>query len=106
MDLSGHRRFREGVADWGEARGRDCVGRTLLARGWAALESARAETLDIELRGGGVVRAVLALRVEGGIAEASTRRGEWTHIFALEDVALVRCNPRGAAPQAEGAIRR
>ena len=93
MDLAGHQRFRDG-ADRADGRN-GAVGRALLARGWAALESARAESVDVQLRSGALVRGVLALRVEGQVAEASTRRGEWTHAFALDDVALVSSNPRG-----------
>ena len=99
MVLAGHRRFREG----GERSDREApgsagsgaVGRALLARAWAALESTRAESVDIQLRSGGLVRGVIAIRVDGQLADVSTRRGEWTHAFALEDVALVRSNPRG-----------
>lgn len=99
MDLAGHQRFREG-ADRSDGRAQGATGRALLARAWAALESVRAESVDVHLRSGAVVRGILALRVEGQVAEASTRRGEWTHAFALDDVALVRTNPRGqqAAP--------
>ncbi len=92
MDLAGHNRFRDG-AERAEVRG--AVGRALLARAWAALESARAESVDIQLRSGALLRGVIALRVEGQVADASTRRGEWTHAFALDDIALVRSNPRG-----------
>ena len=92
MDLAGHQMFRDAGA---RAESPGSVGRALLARGWAALESARAESVDIQLRSGPLVRGVIALRVDGQVAEASTRRGEWTHAFALEDVALVRNNPRG-----------
>lgn len=94
MDLSGHQRFRES-GDRADARGASAIGRALLARAWAALESTRAESVDVQLRSGGLVRGVIALRVEGQVADASTRRGEWTHAFALDDVALIRSNPRG-----------
>lgn len=108
MDLGGHQRFREGAgyadARASEARptegrpsdGRGNIGRALLARAWAALESGRAESVDIQLASGALLRGVIALRVEGQVADASTRRGEWTHAFGLEDVALIRSNPRGS----------
>lgn len=102
MDLGGHQRFREGmghadarVCETRPAEGRGNIGRALLARAWAALESGRAESVDIHLASGPLLRGVIALRVEGQVADASTRRGEWTHAFGLEDVALVRSNPRG-----------
>lgn len=97
MDLGGHNRFRESV-DRPDARGgenRCGIGRALLARAWAALESGRAESVDIQLASGALLRGVIALRVEGQVADASVRRGEWTHAFGLEDVALVLSNPRG-----------
>lgn len=94
MDLAGHQRFRES-GERSDARSAAAVGRALLARAWAALESTRAESVDVQLRSGGLVRGVIALRVEGQVADASTRRGEWTHAFALDDVALIRSNPRG-----------
>lgn len=92
MDLDGHQRFRESQ-DRADARG--AIGRALLARAWSLIESGRAESVDIQLRSGALLRGVLALRVEGQVADASVRRGEWTHAFALDDVALVRGNPRG-----------
>ncbi len=85
MDLSGHDHFvRAGP-----------LGQTMLAAGWAALASARAESLDIHLRGGQVIQAALAVRVDGRIAEASVQRGQWTHVFCIDDVTMVRIVPRG-----------
>lgn len=97
MDLAGHQRFRDSVEkpDGRGSDGRGAIGRALLARAWGLLESGRAESVDIQLRSGALVRGALALRVDGQVADASIRRGEWTHAFALDDVALVRGNPRG-----------
>lgn len=67
----------------------------LIATAWAALATARAETVDIHLRSGTTVHGVMALRVDGPIGEASTRAGQWTHVFALEEVMLVQHVPRG-----------
>lgn len=69
----------------------------LLAFGWAALAGGRAEAVDIRLREGGAIDGVLALRIDGGVAEASTRAGVWTHAFRVEDVVLVRAVARGEA---------
>ncbi len=71
----------------------------LLAFGWAALAGGRAEALDICLRDGGLIEGVLALRIEDGIVEASTRAGSWTHAFRVEDVLVVRAVARGGAAQ-------
>jgi hypothetical protein len=71
------------------------AGQALLAAAWAALATARAETVDIHLRGGAVVTGCTAIRVDGRLGEAATRRDVWTHLFPVEEVALVRLNPRG-----------
>lgn len=96
MDLAGHHRFSTGSDGQGHAcADRRQTGELLIATAWAALASARAETVDIHLRSGSVVHAVLAVRVDGPLGEASTRAGLWTHVFALEDVLLVHHVPRG-----------
>lgn len=92
MDLSGHQQFRRGSMD---PNGRARLGETLLAAGWAALASARAEALEIRLRNGARVSGVLALRIDGALVEAATLRGQWTHYFAVADVAMVQVIPRG-----------
>lgn len=89
--MSGHSSFRRAAATAEHVR----IGESLLARGWAALESARAEAVDIHLRSGPVLRRVLELRIDGAVAEAATRPGLWTHAFAVEEVILVRQIPRG-----------
>lgn len=71
----------------------------LLAFGWAALAAGRAEALDLRLQDGGTIEGVLALRIEGAIAEASTRPGAWTHAFRVADVVLVRAVARGETAQ-------
>lgn len=71
------------------------VGESLLATAWVALASARAEAVDIHLRSGAMVTNAIAVRINGAIGEASTRRGHWTHAFAIADVVMVRQIPRG-----------
>ncbi|WP_199553850.1 hypothetical protein [Sandaracinobacteroides hominis] len=87
MDLGGHERFRTS-----EPR---VPGLSLLANGWAALASAHVERVDIHLRSGQLVAGALDLRIDGAVAEASTVQGQWTHVFAVADVVLVRKVPRG-----------
>lgn len=92
MDLSGHDAFhRDRSARHADAR----LGEVLLSAGWAALASARAEALEVRLRSGAHISGIIALRVNGAMAEASTARGLWTHYFAVADVALVQVVPRG-----------
>lgn len=107
MDLSGHPRFLRAATEvagpgqdaWtGEDRRRrdaHCIGQALLAAAWAALSAGDVEAVDIHLKSGAVVAAVIALRLHGAIAEASTRRGLWTHAFAADEVVLVQHVPRG-----------
>lgn len=94
MDLGGHDRFGTGAAPF-----RDTAalrnGTALLATAWSALASSRVESVTIHLRSGPVVEGILQLRMEGSIAEASTRPGHFTHAFAVEDVVLIRHTPRG-----------
>jgi len=96
MDLAGHHRFTtDAQGEGGAAADRQRTGALLLASAWAALATARAETVDLHLRTGLVIKAALAVRVDGPLGEASTRAGQWTHMFALEDVMLVHHVPRG-----------
>jgi hypothetical protein len=87
MDLSGHDRFRRA--------GQRSPGLLLLANGWAALASTTIERLDIHLQTGQIVCNVVDLRIEGAVAEAASAQGQWTHVFAVDDVVLVRKIPRG-----------
>lgn len=95
MDLAGHDRFKSSGrrADPPDACLR--IGEALLGAAWAALASARVESVDIHLRSGSDIRGVIAVRIDGAIAEASVRAGQWTHAFGVEDVVLVRHTPRG-----------
>jgi len=72
-----------------------CIGQALLAVAWAALAAVESEAVDIHLKSGAVVPGAIALRLHGAVAEASTRRGTWTHTFAAEEVVLVQHVPRG-----------
>jgi hypothetical protein len=99
MDLSGHRRFQppsalaEAVNPVPDTCNR--VGKALLATAYTALVSARAETVDVHLKGGKVIEDVIGVRMFAALAEVSIRRGEWTHAFAAADVVMVRQIPRG-----------
>jgi hypothetical protein len=94
MDLGGHDRFGGGSAPF-----RDTAamrnGTALLATAWSALASSRVESVNIHLRSGPVIEGVLQLRMDGSIAEASTRPGHFSHAFAVDDVVMVRHVPRG-----------
>ncbi|WP_374385952.1 hypothetical protein [Sandaracinobacter sp.] len=76
-----------------EASGR--VGLSLLATAWSALGSGRAESVCLLLRSGSLIEGVLAIRMDGAIAEAATRPGHFTHAFAVDEVVMVRQVPRG-----------
>ena len=78
-----------------EARSRQRTGESLLAAGWAGLASAQYEAIDIHLRTGEVISGAVQVRIDGAIGEAACRRDEWTHIFAVEEVVLVRRISRG-----------
>lgn len=100
MDLSGHRQFHDPVeaveapADLMAARA--CApGPALLLAAWSALQSANVEAVDLHLRSGSVVRNAIRVRLSGPIAQASTRREGWTHVFPVDDLALVRFIGRG-----------
>lgn len=108
MDLSGHPRFLHPARELSTERAADswagddrrrreirCIGQALLASAWQALAASEAEAIDIHLKSGAIVSGVLALRLHGGIAEASTRKSYWTHAFAAEEVVLVQHVPRG-----------
>lgn len=71
------------------------AGEMLLASAWTALSSTRSEMVDIHLRSGAVIPGALAVRAEGAVGEATTLRGQWTHMFALEDVMMIHHVPRG-----------
>ncbi len=94
MDLSGH----QGFAHAREQAGADdpkTNGRALLALAWAALSSARAESVDISLRHGAILRGVRDVRVRGALAEARTSTLLFDHGFLVADVIHVRLIPRG-----------
>jgi hypothetical protein len=94
MDLGGHERFGGAGAPFRDtAATRN--GTALLATAWSALASSRVESVTIYLRSGPVIDGVLQLRMDGGIAEASTRAGHFSHAFAVEDVVMIRHIPRG-----------
>jgi hypothetical protein len=94
MDLGSHDRFGAGATSLRETLALR-TGTALLATAWSALASSRVETVSIHLRSGPVIDGVLQLRMDGGVAEASTRTGLYTHAFAVEDVVLIRHVPRG-----------
>ena len=71
------------------------TGESLLAAAWAGLASARYEAVDIHLRTGQVITNVLNVRIDGVLGEAACRRDEWTCIFAVEDVVMIRRIARG-----------
>ncbi|PZU48545.1 MAG: hypothetical protein DI568_07070 [Sphingomonas sp.] len=92
MDLSGHSVFRQGATS--QSAGAR-IGLSLLATGWSALASGRVETISVQLRSGTLIDGVLAIRMDGLIAEASTRAGHYTHAFAVDEVVMVKQVPRG-----------
>jgi hypothetical protein len=94
MDLGGHERFgAAGVSPRDTPALR--TGTALLASAWSALASSRVESVNIHLRSGPVIEGVLQLRMDGAIAEASTRPGHFSHSFAVDDVVLIRHFARG-----------
>ena len=92
MNLGAHSTFRQGGRS---QAGPSQIGLSLLATGWSALASGRVETLCIQLRSGCLIEGVLAIRMDGLIAEAATRSGHFTHAFAVDEVVMVRQIPRG-----------
>jgi len=112
MDLSGHSRFLRPSVDsvdaeprliWsGENRRQQeivCIGQALLASACQALAASEVEAVDIHLKSGATILGAFALRLHGVVAEASTRRGCWTHAFAAEEVILVQHIHRGGRRQ-------
>lgn len=97
MDLGGHERFGGGHPALRETAA-SRTGTALLATAWSALASARGDSVTIHLRSGPVIEGVLQLRMDGAIAEASTRLGQYSHAFAVEDVVMIRHVPRGGRP--------
>jgi hypothetical protein len=95
MDLGGHDSFRTGGSLPAREQAPAQVGLSLLATAWAALGSGRTESVSLLLRSGGLIEGVLAIRMEGAIAEAATRPGHFTHAFAVDEVVMVRQIPRG-----------
>ena len=94
MDLGGHERFGGRSAPIRDSAAQR-VGTALLATAWSALASARVESVSIHLRSGPVIEGVLQLRIDGAVAEVSTRQGTYSHAFAVEDVVMIRHVPRG-----------
>jgi len=112
MDMSGHSRFLRPSVDSVEAASKPvwagenrrqqeviCIGQALLASAWRALAASEVEAVDIHLKSGATIRGAFALRLHGVVAEASTRRGCWTHAFAAEEVILVQHIQRGGRRQ-------
>lgn len=66
------------------------TGRALLSTVWQRLCNGEIECIDVHLRSGPVVTDLIALRVYGPIAEGAQGHGDWSHAFALDDVAVVR----------------
>lgn len=100
MDLSGHRQFLEALdACDGPAdpltSGPAATGPALLLAAWSALQSANVEAVDLHLRSGSVIRSAIRVRLSGPIAQVSTRREGWSHVFPVADLALVRLIGRG-----------
>jgi hypothetical protein len=94
MDLGGHDRFGAASAQLRETAAMR-IGTALLASAWSALASSRVESVAIHLRSGPIIEGVLQLRMDGAIAEASTRPGRYSHAFAVDDVVMIRHIPRG-----------
>jgi hypothetical protein len=100
MDLSGHRQFLGPIEVFDGELPVNSVpapspGPALLLAAWSALQSMGVEAVDLHLRSGAIIPGAVRLRLSGPIAQASTRRDGWTHMFPVEDLALVRLVPRG-----------
>lgn len=100
MDLSRHARFLDrsepvSAEAIGQAEPPLALGPALLFSAWSALGSAGVEAVDLHLRSGLVIRSVVRVRMVGPLAQASTRREGWTHLFPAEDLILVRLVGRG-----------
>lgn len=94
MDMPAPHQFRQS-GDATAAAGRFRTGELLLAAAWAGLASARYEAVDIHLRTGQVIANALNVRIDGVLGEAACRRDEWTHVFAVDDVVMIRRIMRG-----------
>lgn len=98
MDLSGHEAFRAAVPRSESAPAPPApfqTGRQLLIAAFSALASPATESVVLHLRSGLVIDGVLDIRLEGILAWAATRRGQFTHLFPVEEVVLLRRVPRG-----------
>jgi hypothetical protein len=71
------------------------AGLAMLALAWTALQSPGVEAVALRLRSGLLIPRVLAVRLAGPLAEAQTRRGQWTHAFRVADLMFVERIARG-----------
>ncbi len=105
MDLSGHKKFLDrsvplesdldGPPDHAFSDRALATGPALLFSAWSALGSGGIEAVDLHLRTGLVIRGAVRVRLMGPLAQASTRREGWTHVFPADDLILVRLVARG-----------
>jgi hypothetical protein len=98
MDLSGHGAFRTAASQPETVRQVPApfhTGRQLLIAAFAALASPATESVVLHLRSGLIIEGVLDIRLDGLLAWAATHRGQFTHLFPIEDVVLLRRVPRG-----------
>jgi hypothetical protein len=98
MDLSGHGAFRTAAAQPEPVRPVSTpfhTGRQLLISAFSALASPATESVMLHLRSGLVIEGVLDIRLDGLLAWAATHRGQFTHLFPIEDVVLLRRILRG-----------
>ncbi|WP_448578423.1 hypothetical protein [Thermaurantiacus sp.] len=100
MDLSGHKRFLDRAAPLESDVDAPpdtalATGPALLFSAWSALGSGGIEAVDLHLRTGLVIRGAVRVRLMGPLAQASTRREGWTHVFPADDLILVRLVARG-----------
>lgn len=100
MDLSGQKRFLDRSAPLeseldGPPEKALATGPALLFSAWSALGSGGIEAVDLHLRTGLVIRSAVRVRLMGPLAQASTRREGWTHVFPADDLILVRLVARG-----------
>jgi hypothetical protein len=103
MDLSGQHRLVPGLAEDRRIAPQRLTtdelayiaGERLLLSASRLLGRADVAAVDIELRGGGFVDAVQAIRVDGPIAATSSRRGVWDHSIAIDRVIGIRTRLAG-----------
>ena len=102
MDLSGQHRLVPGMADDRRTAPRltadelaYVAGERLLLSASRLLDRADVAAVDIELRGGGFVDGVQAIRIDGPIAATSSRRGVWDHSIAIDRVIGIRTRMAG-----------